>query len=152
MPASFRRDPLMAKAKPISDGSTTSGITYLSREKKPVQQQLHPERGVRLCERNNSADVKVSGEGGERGASGARAEIPLQPMVQDHGEAAVSLQPWEVNGGAEIHLQLVEETHTGAGRCLKESVSLCEACAGAGSLQDLWREEPTLEHICWQDL
>jgi len=41
---------------------------------------LQPERGVRRCERNNSADTKVSEEGGEGGAPGTRAEIPLQPM------------------------------------------------------------------------
>lgn len=37
-----------------------------------------------------------------------------------HGEAAVSLQPLEVHGGAEIHLQPPQVTHDGAGGCLKE--------------------------------
>ncbi|GAB0184410.1 zinc finger and BTB domain-containing protein 5 [Grus japonensis] len=27
-----------------------------------------------------------------------------------------------------------------------------ETCAGAGSWQDPWREEPRLEQVCWQDL
>jgi len=35
---------------------------------------------VRICERTNSADTEVSGEGGGGGALGAGAEIPLQPM------------------------------------------------------------------------
>lgn len=37
----------------------------------------------------------------------------------DHGETAVPLQPMEVNGGAEIPLQPMEETHAGAGGCLR---------------------------------
>ncbi|GAB0186006.1 mitochondrial enolase superfamily member 1 [Grus japonensis] len=35
---------------------------------------------MRTCERNNSADTKVSEEGGGGGAPGTRAEIPLQPV------------------------------------------------------------------------
>ena len=61
---------------------------------------------MRRCERNNSADTKVSEEGGGGGAPGAGAEIPLQPVVRGQ---AVSLQPMEVNGGADIHLQPVED-------------------------------------------
>jgi len=37
---------------------------------------------VRLCERNNSADTKLSEEGGGGGAPGAEAEVPLQPVEQ----------------------------------------------------------------------
>lgn len=36
----------------------------------------------RIWERNNSADTKVSAEGGGGRAPGARAEIPLHPMVK----------------------------------------------------------------------
>jgi len=36
--------------------------------------------GVRICKGNNSADTKVAEEGGGGSASGARAEIPLQPV------------------------------------------------------------------------
>jgi len=32
MPAGSKRDPPMAKAEPISDGGSTSGITYLEGE------------------------------------------------------------------------------------------------------------------------
>ena len=48
------------------------------------------------------------------------------------------LQPLEVHGGADLHLQPMEETHAGAGGCLKEAVTPWEAHAGAGSWQDLW--------------
>jgi len=51
-------DPLLAKAKPISDGGSASVITYL-REEKTLQVKRLLEREVRLCERNNSADTKV---------------------------------------------------------------------------------------------
>ena len=74
-----------------------------------MQQQLHSERGVRICERNNSADTKVSEEGGGGGAPGTRAEIPLQPVVKTMVRQAVPLQPMEVNSGADIHLQPVED-------------------------------------------
>ena len=74
-----------------------------------MQQQLQPERGVRRCERNNSADTKVSEEGGGGGAPGATAEIPLQPVVKSMVRQAVPLQPMEVHGGADIHLQPMED-------------------------------------------
>jgi len=49
---------------------------------------------VRICERNNSADTKVSEEGGGGIASSAGAEtFPLQPMVKTMVRQAVSL-PW----------------------------------------------------------
>ena len=47
-----------------------------------MQQQLQLEREVKRCERNNSADTKVSEEGGGGSGPGAGAEIPLQPMVK----------------------------------------------------------------------
>ena len=46
-------------------------------------------------------------EGG--GAPGARAEIPLQPVGKTMVRQAVPLQPTEVNSGAEIPLQPVED-------------------------------------------
>ncbi|GAB0210103.1 hypothetical protein GRJ2_003476100 [Grus japonensis] len=51
--------------------------------------------------------TKVSEEGG--GAPGARAEIPLQPMEKTMVQQAVPLQPMEVDSGADIHLQPVED-------------------------------------------
>ncbi|KAK4819386.1 hypothetical protein QYF61_003657 [Mycteria americana] len=59
--------------------------------------------------RNNSADTKVSEEGEGGGAPGTRAEIPLQPLVQTMVRQAVPLQPMEVHGGADIHLQTMED-------------------------------------------
>lgn len=58
---------------------------------------------------NNSADTKVSEEGGRGGAPGAGAEIPLQLVVKTLGRQAVLLQSMEANQGAEIHLQPVED-------------------------------------------
>ena len=62
------------------------------------------DRGVRLCERNHSADTKVSEEGVGGGARGTRAEIPLQPAEQTMVRQAVPLQSMEVHGGADIHM------------------------------------------------
>ena len=109
VPAGSKIDLLLAKAEPISNGGSTSGITCLRRRKVTAQQQLQVKRGVRICERNNSADTKVSEEGGGGGAPGAGAEIPLQPMVKTMVRQAVPLQPMEVNSGAGIHLQPMED-------------------------------------------
>jgi len=80
MSTGSKTDLLLVKAKLISDGDSTSVITYLRMRKKPKPRQLQPERGMRICERNNSADSKVreAGEGG--GAPGTGAQIPLQPV------------------------------------------------------------------------
>ncbi|GAB0183589.1 epimerase family protein SDR39U1 [Grus japonensis] len=139
MPAGSKTDLLLAKAEPISNGGSTSGVTLLRRGKKnpPLQQ----ETGVRISERNNSADHKVTEEGGREGAPGAGAEIPLQLL--------------EVNCGADIHLQPMEDP-------MPEQVEAPKGgCDPMGSLRwsrllagpvAPWREEPTLEQVCWQDL
>jgi len=60
---------------------------------------------VRLCERNNSADTKVSeaGEGG--GAPDAGAEsLPLQLVMKTMVRQAIPLKPMEVHSGADLHL------------------------------------------------
>jgi len=64
---------------------------------------------VRLCERNRSADTKVSAEGGGGGAPGTGAEIPLQPVEKTMVRQAVPLQPMEVHSGADIHMQPMED-------------------------------------------
>ncbi|PKU39014.1 protein pxr1-like [Limosa lapponica baueri] len=88
MPAGSKMDPLLAKAEPISDSGSASVITYLRREKAAAQQQLQLKRGVRICERNNSTDIKSV----------------VKTMVRQ----AMPLQPMKVNNGADIHLQPVE--------------------------------------------
>ena len=77
MPAGSEMDPLLAEAEPISHGGSTSGIMYLRRVGGTLCNCSR--RGVRICESNNSADTKVSEEGGGGGAPGPGAEIPLQP-------------------------------------------------------------------------
>ncbi|GAB0206511.1 epimerase family protein SDR39U1 [Grus japonensis] len=120
MPAGSKTDPLLAKAKPISNG-----------------------------------DTKVHEDGGGGGAPDTRAEIPLQPLVKTMVKQAVPLQPMEDDGGAEIPLQPVEDP-------TPERVEAPEGdCDPVGSPRwskllagpvDPWREEPTLEQVCWQDL
>ncbi|GAB0188687.1 hypothetical protein GRJ2_001334000 [Grus japonensis] len=102
MPVGSKTDPPLAKAEPISDGGSASGVTELRREEKIHQNHLQPERGVRRCERNNSADTQVSAEGGAGGAAGTGAEIPLQPVEKTLVRQAVPLQPVEDDGGADI--------------------------------------------------
>ncbi|PKU35222.1 protein pxr1-like [Limosa lapponica baueri] len=81
----------LAKAEPISDSGSTSGITHLI-----------------IGESNNPADTKVSKEGGEE-VLHAPEQIPLQPVVKTMVRQAVPLQPMEVHRGADIHLQPVED-------------------------------------------
>jgi len=64
---------------------------------------------VRLCEACNSADAKVSAEGGGGGAPGARTEIPLHPVEHTMVRQAVPLQTMGVHSGADIHLQPRED-------------------------------------------
>jgi len=64
---------------------------------------------VSLCERNNSADTKVSEEGGGGGAPGAGAEVLLQPLEKIMVRQAVPLQPMEVHSGPHSHLQPMED-------------------------------------------
>ncbi|GAB0175634.1 hypothetical protein GRJ2_000028600 [Grus japonensis] len=138
MPAGSKMDPPMTKAEPISDGGSASGVTELRRGKKGLLWQQQSRRGVRRCERNNSADTKVSEEGGAGGAPGAGAEIPLQPLEKTMVRQAVPLQPMEDDGGAEIPPAAHGGPHTRAGGCLKEAVTPWEAHVGASSWQDLW--------------
>ncbi|GAB0180577.1 AN1-type zinc finger protein 5-like [Grus japonensis] len=64
---------------------------------------------MRRCERNSSADTQVSADGGGGGAPGAEAEIPLQPVEKTMARQAVPLQPMDIDGGADIHLQPLED-------------------------------------------
>ncbi|GAB0207999.1 AN1-type zinc finger protein 5-like [Grus japonensis] len=68
---------------------------------------------------------------------------------------AVPLQPMEVNGGADIHLQpeedpMPEQVDAPKGGC-DPTEMLCWSRLLAGPV-DPWREEPTPEQVCWQDL
>jgi len=67
----------------------------------------------------------------------------------------VPLQPMEVHGGADLHLQPVEGTPRWS-RWMPEG-----GCDPVGSLcwsrllpgpADPWRQEPTLQQVCWQGL
>jgi len=107
MPAGSKRDLPLAKAEPSSDGDSTSMTTYLRKGKKPAQLQPE-ERHVGACERTH-ADTKFSEEGVAGGAPGAREELPLQPVMETLMRQAEPLQLMEAHGGADPHLQLVED-------------------------------------------
>ncbi|GAB0194704.1 acid sphingomyelinase-like phosphodiesterase 3b [Grus japonensis] len=111
MPAGSKMDPSLAEVEPISNGGSVSGITYLRRGKKNPRKlckALQLERGVRTCERNNSAGTKGSEGRGGGGAPGTGAEIPLQPMEKTMVRQAAPLQPLEDDSEADIHLQPTE--------------------------------------------
>jgi len=85
VPAGSKTDLRLAKAKPISNGHSASRIAHLRSGEKPAQLQL--ERGMRICERNNSADTKVSEEGGGRRCSRHQSRDSPAARGEDHGEA-----------------------------------------------------------------
>jgi len=152
VPGGSQTDPLLATVEPISNGGSASGITYLRRGKNLVEWQLQWERGVRTCERNNSADIKVSaGEGG--GAPDAGAGVPLQPveqtLVRQADPAAL-----EAHGGADPHPQpgedpTLEQGMPEGGSDPMGSPRWSRLLPGAVAP---WREEPMLEQVCWQGL
>jgi len=51
MPAGSKKDSLLAKAEPISDGGSTSGITYLGMGKKNAVKQQTRERSETMWEK-----------------------------------------------------------------------------------------------------
>ncbi|GAB0195076.1 F-box only protein 31 [Grus japonensis] len=111
MPAGSEMDPLLAKAKPISNSGRASGITF----KKGRGWGGKPTRGIFAArERKNSADTQVSEEGGGGGAPGARADIPLQPMEKTMVRQAVYLQPMEVKWWSRYPPVACGEPHTAA--------------------------------------
>jgi len=88
VPASSKTDPPLAKARPISDGGSTSVIIYLRKRRKKLQCNGSEERGMRRCERNNSADTKVNEEGGGKRCSRCRGRDPSFAVLhEDNGEA-----------------------------------------------------------------
>lgn len=82
-----KMDPLLAKAKPVSNGGSTSAVTYLGREK-----NCFTTAAKRICERNNCRHQEVKKED----APGTREEIPLQLMVTTMVRQFVSLYLLEV--------------------------------------------------------
>ncbi|GAB0189095.1 EH domain-containing protein 4 [Grus japonensis] len=70
-----------------------------------------------------------------------RQADPLQPMEHDR-DAEIPLQPMEN--------PMLEQVEAPEGGC-DPMGSLHWSRFLAGPV-DLWREEPTLEQVCWQDL
>ncbi|GAB0207025.1 AN1-type zinc finger protein 5-like [Grus japonensis] len=82
----------------------------------------------------SNSDTKVSEEGEGGGAPRTGVEIPLQPM--------------EVNGGADIHLQPMEDLTPEQVDVLKQDCDPMEISCWSKLLAGPvtpWREEPTLE-------
>ncbi|GAB0186353.1 acid sphingomyelinase-like phosphodiesterase 3b [Grus japonensis] len=112
MPDGSKTDLLLAKAEPISDGGSASGVMYLKRGKKTCATATAARE---KSEKNNSADTKISAEGGAGGSPGTGAEIPLQRLDKTVVRQAVPLQPMEVNDGADIDAGTGGGPHARAG-------------------------------------
>lgn len=106
---------------------------------------------MRVCKRNSSTDNQVREEGEGRGRH-CNWDSP-KARGAAHGEAAVLLQPTEDHMDAEINLQPVKETHTRAGGCPKEAVTLwgavLEKFPSWQGPADPGREEPIPEQVSW---
>ncbi|TRZ08989.1 hypothetical protein HGM15179_018114 [Zosterops borbonicus] len=71
--------------------------------------------------------------------------MAIKSVVKTIVKQVVPLQPMEIHGVAEIHLQLMEEPHDGAGGCLEEAVALSETCGERGLAPML--EQPVFEGL-----
>ena len=92
---------------------------------------------MRVCERKNSADTKVSEKGGGmRCLKYQSRDSFLAAHAEDHGKAGCFPA---VHGGPRWsrHPPVAHGRDAGAGRCPKEAVTLWEARVGASSCQDL---------------
>jgi len=92
VPAGSEMDPPLAKAKPVSDGGNifkiVCDIIFKKGNKKNSVVKSSEERGLRRCEKNNSADTKVSEEVVGRRCSRHRSREPsLAARDEDDGEA-----------------------------------------------------------------
>ena len=140
MPAGAKTDLPLPKPKPISNCGNNSVITYLRRGRKKLQWDSSWEKGVRRCERNNSADTKVREEGGERRCSRHWSrKSSLATHAEDHGEAGC---PSAVHGGPQwsrltpaAHGRDPTPEEVDAWRRLWHQ---WEVYARSGSCQDLW--------------
>jgi len=83
---------------------------------------------------------KVSEDVGGGGAPGARAEVPLQPVMKTMVRQAVPLQHMEVHGGAAVQLQPMEDPPPKAGCVPMESPCWIRLLAGPVTL---WKEVHT---------
>lgn len=154
--ASAKMDMSLAKTGTIRNYGNFTVITYLRRKTKNLKKVLH-----RCNCSQRRAGWKYGGEPTlqttrslekEEKCFGHWSRDSSAALGAAHGEAAVLLQPMEDHWEAEIHLEPVEETHTEAGGCLRETVILWKACVGAASWQgpaEPWREEPTPEQVFW---
>ena len=117
---------------------------------------MQQDRGARISERNNPEDTKVSEEGGGgRRCSRCHSKDSSAARGEDHGEAGC---PPAAHGGAwwsRYPPAAHGGPHARSGGCLKEAVTpwgiLRWSRLPAGPA-DPWREEPTLEQVCWQGL
>ncbi|GAB0210323.1 hypothetical protein GRJ2_003498100 [Grus japonensis] len=105
----------LLEASPVSDGANASRLqdgsapgqgqanqrlcdNIFKKENKGVKGSFCNQREEREDVRN-SADTKVSEEGGGGGAPDTRAKIPLQPVVKTMVRQAVPCSPWRKDEG-----------------------------------------------------
>jgi len=94
-----KEDPVLAKAEPISDGGSASGITQLGRGGGILQW----DRGVRRCESNSPADPTVSAEGGQEVLQAPEQRFPPAMEQTVVGQAVPAAM--EIHGRADPHPQ-----------------------------------------------
>ncbi|TRZ13304.1 hypothetical protein HGM15179_013794 [Zosterops borbonicus] len=109
-------DPPSAKAKPISHGGITAGITDFRGEKLKEYSKI--------CERSSPADTQISEEGEAGCAAGAGAEDPLQPVVETLVSLDVPLQPTEFSRSRDPPAAH-GGPHTGGGCAFTRSLCWC---------------------------
>jgi len=136
VPDGSKMDLPLAKAKPVTDSSRASVITYLRRAKTCCGRAV--ERGVRLCEKITLQTPKSVKKEEDKVLQTPEQRFSPAAFDKDHGEAgcpsAVHRGPRWSRSPPVAH----GRPHAGAGGCPKEVVTLWGARAGAGFWQDLW--------------
>ena len=101
MQAGSKMDLLLAKAKPISDGGSASGITQFRKGKNPAERQLQWERRVKTCKYVRDATLQSP-----RSVHKEQRRCSRHPAASgvDHGGVDPHSQPTLEQGGARKRL------------------------------------------------
>ncbi|KAJ7406647.1 hypothetical protein WISP_132382 [Willisornis vidua] len=92
---------LLAKAEPINEGGSASGVKYFRKEEKSVQGQLRSERGVRKRSLQTPTSVQKEGEK-------VLQSLPCSLWCKCW-RGSCALTALEAHCGAKIHLQPMDD-------------------------------------------
>lgn len=155
-PVSTEPVPPGSKTKPISNSGSASGTAYWRRRPSCTDVSVHSLciQGREEWEYLRGTALEASGwlkKEGQEVLQVPEKRIPLQPVARPWWDSCAHT----AHGGPQNPPAAPEESHTRAGKCLKEGCdpmgSPCWSRLPAGPVAPR-KEELTLEQFCWQDL